>query len=184
MSRMGQKPIIIPENTELEIKDSNILVCKGKQGQIQFQIHPTIKIEKNNNQLILRRKSNDQSSKSIHGVSRKIVLNALSGVNNLFEKKLEVNGVGYRVKLDGNELELMLGYSHPVKIIAPEGIDFKVKKNLITVMGIDKQLVGQVAAQIRNMRKPEPYKGKGIKYSDEIITKKAGKALKAQTETK
>ncbi len=184
MSRMGQKPIAIPEGTNVELKGSHHFICKAKFGQIEFKANRKISIEKKDDTIVLTRRSDDKLSKSLHGVTRKMIINAMSGVNKPFEKKLEINGVGYRVKLSGNELELSLGFSHPIKYKAPEGIKFEVKKNTIIVSGIDKQLVGQTAAEIRSMRKPEPYKGKGIKYSDEIIVKKAGKAAKAASEEK
>lgn len=184
MSRMGEKPIIIPQGTEVETKNSTTIVFKAKGKQMIVNIHPKMKLEKKDDHIIIKRKSNDKFSKSLHGVTRKIILNAITGVNTPFEKKLEINGVGYRVKLTGNELEMALGYSHPIKIKAPEGINFDVKKNVITISGIDKQQVGQTAAIIRSARKPEPYKGKGIKYIDEIIVKKAGKAAKAAGESK
>lgn len=183
MSRMGQKPIEIPQNTQLEINNNDVMV-KGKFGELKIKLHYKIKIYKSQNEISVKRLSNDKLSKSLHGVFRKLVLNAINGVNKPFEKKLEVIGIGYRIKQTAKNLELSLGYSHPINIEAPDGIEFKTQKNTIIISGVDKQLVGQVAAKIRNFRPPEPYKGKGIKYADEIIVKKAGKAAKTQTETK
>jgi large subunit ribosomal protein L6 len=178
MSRMGAKPIIIPENTEVMI-DGNTLKCKGKSGENTIKISPRIKIEKKDNTVLLTRSSNDKISKSLHGSARKLILNALAGVNEPYQKTLEVIGIGYRIKVSGKDLELSLGFSHPVKVAAPQGIEFKVVKNSIIVTGIDKQLVGQTAANIRALKKPEPYKGKGIKYKEEIVKRKAGKTAKA-----
>lgn len=178
MSRMGAKPIAILENTTVTFNDGN-LICKGKQGEMTLKIHPKIKVNITDKEIVLERLGNDKLAKSLHGVTRKLIINAISGVNELFEKKLEVNGVGYRVALTGKNLQLNVGYSHPVIIEAPTGITFKVNKNIISVFGIDKAQVGLIAAKIRSVRKPEPYKGKGIKYQDEIIRRKAGKAAKA-----
>lgn len=184
MSRMGPKPIEIPKDTTIELKGSHSISVKGKIGQTEVKLHPKMNIEKKDDTIVVTRKSDDKISKSLHGVSRKMIINAIKGVNKPFEKKLEVNGVGYKIKLAQDELELSLGYSHPIKFKAPDGIKLEVKKNIITVSGINKQLVGQTAANIRKLRKPEPYKGKGIKYVDEIIIKKAGKAAKAASEEK
>lgn len=183
MSRMGNKPIEILEGVTVDINRQEI-TCKGKAGQMIVNVHPKIKINKNDNQIILERAGNDKLSKAIHGVSRKLLINAIAGVTQPFEKRLDINGIGYRVSGTNKELQLTLGYSHPVKVQAPENIEFKIVKNSIIVSGIDKQLVGQIAAQIRSLRMPEPYKGKGIKYHDEIIKRKAGKAAKSGGEGK
>lgn len=180
MSRMGIKPITIPENTEIKI-DKNEFFCKSKEGEIKFKIHPKITVSKVDNDIIIKRNGNDILAKSLHGVTRKIIINALAGVNKKFEKKLDIIGIGYRVSLQGKKLILSLGYSHPIEYNPPEGIEFQIIKNSIIVKGIDKQKVGQVAAEIRALRKPEPYKGKGIKYSDEIIKIKAGKTAKSDS---
>ncbi|NMD01380.1 MAG: 50S ribosomal protein L6 [Bacteroidales bacterium] len=178
MSRMGAKPINILDEVTVEIKGQEI-TCKGKNGQLTVTIHPKLKIEKKDNSIIINRTGNDKLSKSLHGVSRKLVINAIKGVKNNFEKKLVINGIGYRVSQKGNDLVFNLGYSHPIEFKAPDGIKFKLVKNTIAITVIDKQLVCQTAAQIRALRLPEPYKGKGIKYIDEIIQRKAGKAAKA-----
>lgn len=178
MSRLGPKPITIPENTQIEIKDHAVL-CKGKLGELTIDISPRLKVTKTDNTLVVERSNDEKLSKSIHGVTRKLIMNAIEGVNNGYEKKLEIIGIGYRVKMNGKNLELSLGFSHPVIFDAPAGIEFKVVKNMIIISGINKQLVGQIAADIRSLKKPEPYKGKGIKYQDEIIRRKTGKAAKA-----
>lgn len=178
MSRMGNKPIKILENVKVKI-DGNIIIVSGKNGELKVEVPRQIKIEHRDDLIILSRSKNDKLSKCIHGSIRKIIINAIDGVNTMFEKKLDVIGVGYRIALKGNDLELNVGYSHPKLVKKPENINFQVKKNTITVSGADKQKVGQIAAQIREIRPPEPYKGKGIKYQDEIIKRKAGKAVKA-----
>jgi len=178
MSRMGAKPITILDDVTVEIKGQEV-ICKAKNGQMTVTVHPKLKVEKKDNTIIVNRTGNDKLSKSLHGVTRKLIINAIEGVKNQFEKKLVINGIGYRASMKGKDLVFALGYSHPIEFSAPDGINFKLVKNTIIVSGIDKQLVGQTAAQIRSLRLPEPYKGKGIKYADEIIQRKAGKAAKA-----
>ena len=178
MSRMGAKPIKILENTEVSIA-GQVIKIKGKSGELTLNVSPRIKLTKNDSEIVLNRVNDDKISKSLHGVTRKLIINAIAGVNEPFEKRLDVVGIGYKVKLSGKDLDLSLGFSHPVKVTAPDGIEFKVVKNSIFVTGIDKQQVGLTAANIRALKKPEPYKGKGIKYSDEIIRRKAGKSAKA-----
>lgn len=179
MSRMGSKPILIPENTEVKI-EKNEFFCKGKEGEFKFKLHPKINAEIKDKNIFISRKGNDKLAKSIHGVTRKILINGLTGVNEKFEKKLDVVGIGYKISLQGKKLVLSLGYSHPINFEAPKGIEFQVIKNSIIVKGVDKQQVGQIASEIRALRKPEPYKGKGIKYSDELIKIKAGKTAKSE----
>lgn len=178
MSRIGKKEILIPENVNVEIVDKLIKV-KGPKGELSFEHNHQVKLVKNDNVLNVERKSNDKLSKSLHGLTRVLINNLIVGVTDGFEKKLEIKGVGYKANVQGDKLVLAVGFSHPVEIVAPKGITFQAQKNTITVSGIDKQLVGQVAANIRAIKKPEPYKGKGIKYSDEVIIRKAGKAAKA-----
>lgn len=178
MSRMGNKPVKILDGVTVEINRQEV-TCKGKAGEMVVVLHPKIKITKDEQNITLARSGNDKLAKAIHGVSRKLIINAIAGVDKPFEKRLDINGIGYRVSGTNKELLLTLGYSHPVKMKAPEGIDFKIVKNSIIISGVDKQLVGQIAAQIRSLRMPEPYKGKGIKYHDEIIKRKAGKAAKS-----
>jgi large subunit ribosomal protein L6 len=178
MSRVGKKIIEIPDSVTLEVND-NTVTTKGPKGELVLNVHPKIKIVKDDKTIRVETKANDKLSRSLHGLSRMLIANNIKGVNEGFEKKLEIKGVGYKAVVQGDKLILSVGYSHPVEIIAPNGIGFQVLKNTITVSGIDKQLVGQISANIRSVRKPEPYKGKGIKYSDELIRRKAGKAAKA-----
>jgi len=178
MSRIGAKHIQIPENVTLDIVHNQINV-NGAKGNLSVTIPRSIKIAVENDEIIVTRSNNNNQTRANHGLVRSLVNNAVIGVSQGFEKKLNLVGIGYKAILKENILELNVGFSHPVNITAPEGIIFKVEKNAISVSGIDKQLVGQVAANIRSVKKPEPYKGKGIKYSDEIIIKKAGKTAKA-----
>lgn len=175
MSRIGNKEISLPTTVTLDINPTQVMV-NGPKGQLVVEIPRGISIEVKDQQVLVKRASDN--FKAFHGLVRSLVFNAIEGVEKGFEKKLELHGVGYRAALEGNNLNLSLGFSHPVKVTAPEGIQFKVEKNVITVSGIDKQRVGQVSAEIRSYRKPEPYKGKGVRYSDEIVRRKAGKAAK------
>nr|QCI04657.1 ribosomal protein L6 [Apoglossum ruscifolium] len=178
MSRIGKKEIIIPENIETNINNTNISI-KGPKGKLLYNISNSIHIEKIENKLKLTKKYNDKKTQAIYGLSRSIINNMVKGVSEGFEKKLIINGVGYRSYIENNILILHLGYSHPIYINPPEGIKIHVENNTnISIIGIDKEIVGQIAAKIRSMRPPEPYKGKGIKYIDEIIKRKIGKAGK------
>ncbi|MBD3282035.1 MAG: 50S ribosomal protein L6 [Candidatus Portnoybacteria bacterium] len=172
MSRIGKKPIEIPQGVEVKI-DGNTVKVKGPKGELEQKIHPGIEIEVKDNSIEIKPKRND--SAAIWGTFRMLLSNMVNGVSQGFEKKLIFEGVGYRASVSGSKLVLNLGYSHPIEMEAPEGISFNVDKNTIVISGIDKQLVGQVAANIREKRPPEPYKGKGIRYEDEIIRRKAGK---------
>lgn len=178
MSKIGRKPIEIPSGVECNI-ENNIVTTKGPKGELTLELDSKIKVKKDNNQIIVERENNSKPARSLHGLVRQLIENNVIGVSKGFEKKLEVKGVGYRVSQAGNKLNLSLGYSHPIEFPAPAGIEFKVEKAIITVSGINKQQVGQIAAQIRSLRAPEPYKGKGIRYIDEVIKKKAGKSAKA-----
>jgi len=179
MSRIGKNPIQIPEKVEVKVNDG-LIVVKGEQGELKQKIHPQVLVETEDKQVVIKIKNDkDKLQKSLWGTTRQLINNMILGVTQGFEKKLEVNGVGYRVQLNGKLLVLNVGYSHPVEFKVPDGIDISVEKNIITVSGIDKQLVGETAAQIRKVRKPEPYKGKGIKYVDEVIRRKMGKQAKA-----
>lgn len=179
MSRIGKKPITIPQGVEVRIEDGFIKV-KGPRGELTQTIHPKIKFEKKDNQLIATVKNSpDKAERALWGLFGSLAQNMVRGVSEGFEKKLEVNGVGYKVALSGNKLTLHVGYSHPVDFQLPESISAEVEKNIITIKGIDKQQVGQIAAEIRAIRKPEPYKGKGIKYLDEVIRRKSGKTAAA-----
>lgn len=177
MSRIGKLPIQIPSGVTITVGDDSITVV-GPKGQLVVPHLSNVTVTADEGQIVVTRRDDERISRAQHGLQRALLNNATTGVTNGFEKKLEVNGVGYRVNGGGQELDMSLGFSHPVKYKAPEGIQLTVNKMEITVTGIDKQLVGQTAAEIRELKKPEPYKGKGIKYADEVILRKAGKAGK------
>ena len=178
MSRIGKLPIAIPEGVEVTI-NGQVVTAKGPLGTEVVNVRPEITVTKEENTLVVTRANDDRKSRSLHGLSRTLVANAVNGVKNGFEKKLAIVGVGYRAAMEGNTLNLALGYSHPVAIVAPEGIKIVVEANTkITVSGANKQTVGDVAAEIRSKRPPEVYKGKGIKYAGEYIRRKAGKTGK------
>ena len=178
MSRIGKKPIQIPETVSLEISGNTIRV-KGPKGELARELHPDMIIVKENEQIIVKRPSDEKLHRSLHGLTRTLVNNMVEGVTKGFSKSLEINGVGYRAALQGKKLVLNVGYSHPVEIEPPANITFEVPApNKIIVSGPDKEQVGRVAAMIRDVRRPEPYKGKGIKYEKEVIKRKAGKAGK------
>ncbi len=178
MSRIGKLPIIIPDGVEVTI-NGQVVTAKGPLGTETVEVRPEIKLEKVDNTVVVTRINDDRKSRSLHGLSRTLVANTINGVKNGFTKKLEIVGVGYRAAMQGNTLNLALGYSHPVNIDAPEGIKISVEANTkITVTGANKQAVGDVAALIRSKRPPEVYKGKGIKYEGEYIRRKAGKTGK------
>ncbi|MFA6215018.1 MAG: 50S ribosomal protein L6 [Patescibacteria group bacterium] len=175
MSRIGKKPIVIPAGVEIKI-ESGLIIVKGPKGELSQKLHPQVLVEKKDNELIISVKNQDEKNqKSLWGLFRQLIANMVTGVTDGFSKQLEINGVGYRAVSAGGKLNLQLGYSHPIEYDFPKGIDIKVEKNLITVTGADKSVVGQTAAEIRSLRKPEPYKGKGIKYTTEVIRRKAGK---------
>ena len=177
MSRIGKQPIDIPSGVTITVGDETITVA-GPKGtlEVPVQAKTTTKVEEN--QIIVTRSDDEPKSRAWHGLQRALLNNAVIGVTKGYEKKLEINGVGFRLSGGPKEIEMSLGFSHPVKYSAPEGITLTTNKMEITVSGIDKQLVGQTAAEIREFKKPEPYKGKGIKYADEVILRKAGKAGK------
>lgn len=177
MSRIGKQPIAIPAGVTITVGDTEITVA-GPKGSLTVPVQPNTSTKVVENSIIVTRKDDELKSRAWHGLQRSLINNAVIGVTKGFEKKLEINGVGFRLSGGGRDIEMALGYSHPIKYHAPEGIELKTNKMEITVSGIDKQLVGQVAAEIRSSRKPEPYKGKGIKYIDEYIVRKAGKAGK------
>jgi large subunit ribosomal protein L6 len=180
VSRVGRMPVVLPSGVEVEIKGSFVRV-KGPKGQLERVFPADIQIEKEDGQLNVTRPSDESTHRALHGMSRALLNNMVVGVSTGFTKVLEVNGVGYRAELKGKNLLLNVGYSHPVEIEPPAGITFEVepKTRQIRVIGSDKQEVGQVAADIRKVRPPEPYQGKGIKYLDEKIRRKAGKTGKA-----
>lgn len=177
LSRIGKLPIEIPSGVTITV-DSGDVNVEGPKGKLTQFITPAVTVEIKDGILTVSPKDESKESRSQHGLMRALINNMVTGVTKGFEKKLEVNGVGFRVATSNNQLEMSLGFSHPVKYSAPEGITITNDKMLITVSGIDKQKVGQVAAEIRSLKKPEPYKGKGIKYVDEVILRKAGKAGK------
>lgn len=178
MSRIGKLPIAIPDGVEVTI-NGQVVTAKGPLGTETVELRPEVKAEKVDNTVVVTRINDDRKSRSLHGLSRTLVANAINGVKNGFTKKLEIVGVGYRAAMQGNTLNLALGYSHPVNIEAPEGIKIAVEANTkITISGANKQAVGDIAAEIRSKRPPEVYKGKGIKYEGEYIRRKAGKTGK------
>lgn len=178
MSRIGKLPVVIPEGVEVTI-NGQVVTAKGPLGTETVELRPEVKVEKVDNTVVVTRINDDRKSRSLHGLSRTLVSNAVNGVKTGFTKKLEIVGVGYRAAMQGNTLNLALGYSHPVNIEAPEGIKIAVEANTkITISGANKQAVGDIAATIRSKRPPEVYKGKGIKYAGEYIRRKAGKTGK------
>lgn len=178
MSRIGNKPITVPDNVEVKLDGQHITV-KGPKGTLEREIHENMKVTLEDKVLKVVRPDDEPKNRSLHGLTRTLINNMIEGTVNGFEKKLEVNGVGYRAQKQGNKLVMNLGYSHPVEMDAPEGITFDVpSQNEIIVKGIDKELVGQTAAVIRTKRPPEVYRGKGIKYDYEVIRRKEGKAGK------
>ena len=178
MSRIGNKPITVPAGVEVKIEGNHITV-KGPKGTLERTIEPEISVKLEGDVLTVSRDSDERKSKSLHGLTRTLINNMISGVQNEFTRELEINGVGYRVQKKGKDLNLSLGYSHPVIFEAPEGITFDVPNpNTIIVKGIDKELVGECAAVIRTKRPPEVYRGKGIKYAEEVIRRKVGKTGK------
>ena len=177
MSRIGKLPIDVPAGVTITV-DSDVISVKGPKGELTVPHLSNVTVALEGTQAIVTRKDDERIAKAQHGLQRALLNNAVEGVTKGFEKKLEVNGVGFRVGGGGQAIEMSLGFSHPVKYAAPAGVNLTVEKMNITVSGIDKQQVGQVAAEIRALKKPEPYKGKGIKYADEVILRKAGKAGK------
>lgn len=180
MSRIGRKPILIPEGVEVKIEGQNI-VTKGPKGELNFNLPQTIKIEIKENKISLFPLNKIKENSALWGTAGAILAANIKGVTEGYEKKLEIEGLGYKAQLEGQDLVLSVGFSHTIKVKAPEGIKFSVEKNTITVSGIDKQKVGQIAAEIRMIKKPDPYKGKGIRYAGEIIKKKPGKKVVATT---
>jgi large subunit ribosomal protein L6 len=177
MSKIGKQPIAIPQGVEVSIDGLKVRV-KGPKGLLEKEFDRRIEISVKDNILEVVDKKNDDISKALHGTTRAIIANMVKGVSEGWEKKLELVGTGYRAEVSGDSLMLTVGFSHPVKVEPPQDISFKVEKLVITVNGIDKEVVGQTAAKIRSIKPPEPYKGKGIKYVDEVIRRKAGKAAK------
>ena len=176
MSRIGKLPIAVPSGVDVAI-DGGTVTVKGPKGQLSRVISERIAIERAADELLVTRGDDERQSRALHGLTRSLVANMVTGVTDGYQKSLEIVGVGYRASLKGNDLEILVGYSHPVLYPAPDGIAFEVPvPTRIVVRGIDKEQVGQVAAEIRRIRKPEPYKGKGIRYEGEVVRRKAGKA--------
>jgi large subunit ribosomal protein L6 len=175
MSRIGRLPIPIPDGVDVQIEPGLVRV-KGPKGQLQQAVSPDLSFEREDSRLLVKRPTDRGEHRALHGLTRSLVNNMVEGVTNGFEKRLEIQGVGYRAQLKGKTLELALGFSHPVRLEAPEGIDFEVPApTQIVVRGIDKQAVGEIAARIRKFRPPEPYKGKGVRYAGEYVARKVGK---------
>ena len=175
MSRIGKQPIPVPDGVEITIQPELVKV-KGPKGELQERVSRDIGVEQQNGEIVVSRPTDRGEHRALHGLTRSLIANMVEGVTNGYEKRLEIQGVGYRAQLQGNKLVLALGYSHPVEMEAPEGIDFEVPMpTRIVVRGISKQVVGEVAANIRKKRPPEPYKGKGIRYRGEHVVRKVGK---------
>jgi len=176
LSRVGRKPVSVPKGVTIT-QSGQQLKIKGPKGELSDQFHPNIKIEVKDGQVLVSRPNDEKQNKALHGLTRALIQNMIRGVTTEYSKTLDIVGVGYRAELKGKNVLLNIGYSHPIYIVPPDGVTLQTPtQTQIVVSGIDKQLVGQVAAKIRSIRKPEPYKGKGIKYSDEQIQRKAGKA--------
>lgn len=178
MSRIGKQPVMIPSGVTASSSDDGTIIVKGPKGELSYKPNPLVTVEITETQMNVIRDGEERERRAMHGLVRSLLQNMVTGVSTGYQKKLEINGVGYKAQVQGNKLVLNLGYSHPIEYPTPDGIEFKMdedKKNLLIVSGIDKQKVGQVASEIRGFRKPEPYKGKGIKYLEERIRRKAGK---------
>jgi large subunit ribosomal protein L6 len=175
MSRIGKQPIAVPDGVEISI-EPDLVKVKGPKGELSERVSREIAVAQENGEIVVTRSTNRGEHRALHGLTRSLIANMVEGVTNGFEKRLEIQGVGYRAQLQGSKLVLALGYSHPVEVNAPDGIDFEVPQpTRITVRGISKQAVGEVAAIIRKQRPPEPYKGKGIRYEGEYVARKVGK---------
>ena len=175
MSRIGRKAIEIPKGVTLDIKP-DMISAKGPKGSLSMRRHAAIDVKQEGNELIFSRRSEDKPARAAHGLMRALTANLITGVNTGFTRQLEINGVGYRAEVKGQTVVLTLGFSHPIEYKLPEGVSAKVDKNIVILSGIDKQVLGAAAAKIRSFRPPEPYKGKGVKYVEETILRKAGKA--------
>jgi large subunit ribosomal protein L6 len=175
MSRIGKMPIPVPTSVTVDLGAGTVRI-KGPKGELERRFPTDISVRSDDGTLLVERSSDEPTQRSLHGLTRSLIANMVTGVTDGFTRRLEVNGVGYRAAVSAGNLVLQVGYSHPVLVPAPPGISFTVQANAITVSGADKELVGEVASQIRRVRPPEPYKGKGIKYAEEVIRRKAGKA--------
>jgi len=174
MSRIGKKPIPIPKEVKIDLK-GDLLIVTGPKGQLKRNVHPGVSVHTENAQVVVSVSDGVKGSGALHGLHRALIANMVTGVSRGFERALEIVGVGYRAELSGRNVTFHLGYSHPVVFELPKGIEGKIEKTRITLSGVDKELLGRTAAEIRGFRKPEPYKGKGIKYAEETIRRKAGK---------
>ena len=175
MSRIGKLPIELPKGVTFEVKDGTITV-KGPKGQLQRATNKYVTFEQADSVVTAKRQDDQRASRSAHGLMRALAFNMVKGVSTGFKRKLEINGVGYRAEVKGKQLVMQLGYSHPIEYDLPEGVSASVEKNIITLSAIDKELLGHTAAKVRSFRPPEPYKGKGVKYAEERIQRKVGKA--------
>lgn len=179
MSKVGQVPVVIPAGVKVEL-EKDTLVTTGVKGSLKIKLPQRIEVEVKEDAIFVKPGRKDSKTRALHGTFRALIANNVKGVSEGWTKSLELVGTGYRAELNGDDLVLTIGFSHPVKVQPPAGISFTVEKSKVTVSGVDKALVGQVAAQVRAVRPPEPYKGKGIRYEDEIVRRKPGKAAKAQ----
>ncbi|MEX0753871.1 MAG: 50S ribosomal protein L6 [Actinomycetota bacterium] len=180
MSRIGKQPIVVPGGVDVSVADDGLVTVKGPRGELAQRLHPQITVVVDGEQVRVERPNDEGFFRGLHGLSRTLIANMIEGVTNGFEKRLEIIGVGYRAQMKGKDLEIAAGFSHPVAVRCPEGIVFETPTpTQIVIRGNDKQAVGEIAAKIRKVRKPEPYKGKGIRYEGEYVRKKAGKAAKA-----
>ena len=176
MSRIGRMPITVPAGVEVSVAEGNVVTVKGPKGTLTKQLHPSMTIEQNGSEILVKRPDDTKESKSLHGLTRTLLHNMVVGVHETYKKELEINGVGYRASKEGKNLVMNLGYSHQVIVPEIDGITIEVPSaNKVVIIGCDKQMVGQFAAEVREKRPPEPYKGKGIKYVDEVIRRKVGK---------
>ena len=175
MSRIGRKPVVVPDGVTVDVKPGEVSV-KGPKGELRQVVSADMKVTQDNGTLTVERPTDRGEHRALHGLTRSLIANMVEGVTNGYEKRLEIQGVGYRARLQGKALELSVGYSHPISVTAPEGIEFEVPApTQVVVRGIDKQLVGEIAARIRRTRPPEPYKGKGVRYAGEHVRRKVGK---------
>jgi len=179
MSRIGKQPVPVPSGVEVTVGEGNVVTVKGPRGTLTQTMHANMRIVQEDGMVRVERPDDENFNRGLHGLTRSLLANMVTGVTSGFEKRLAIVGVGYRAALKGSDLEVQVGYSHPVLVLQPPGIEFEVPTTTsIIIRGSDKQLVGETAANIRKIRKPEPYKGKGIRYEDEVVRKKAGKAAK------
>lgn len=179
MSRIGKQPIEVPTGVDVQLGDDALVTVKGPRGTLSRRLHPEMRVVREDDRIRVERPSDEGFHRSLHGLTRTLIANMVEGVTRGYEKRLAIVGVGYRAAMKGKDVELAVGYSHPVIVTCPEGIEFEVPTpTQIVVRGNDKEQVGEIAANIRKVRKPEPYKGKGIRYENEFVRKKAGKAAK------